>query len=386
MLASDRWAILAARRARRYAVLLAVIVTAMYPAVPSAAAASAQPSDFGYRSATHTAGAIAANHPTQSDFALAAVPSQSLSGVITDGSGHHWPLYAEITIDGYPGGGIYSNPYTGHYSVRLPQNHTYTLHVAPRLPGYQKPVLHVRLGTADLTRNIAVPVDASACDAHGYTVRDTGTVEQFTGWTGTTPRDGWRNVDYAGDGQVWSFGNPGHRRPPPGSDGDFAIIDSDHYGSGNTQNTSLISPTFDLSRLASPEVGFDTNYREISGQSAEVDVSTNGGSTWTNVWHQDTTSVTRHVDIPLSMAAHRANVKVRFHFTGAFGWWWSLDNVFIGVRSCLPTSGGLVAGVAVDANTHTGLVGATVRSVARPSEFAITRATPDDPNVPDGLY
>jgi N-acetylneuraminic acid mutarotase len=340
---------------------------------------------FGYRSVVHTGLAVTRNDATRTNFALVSAPSKTLSGVITDGSGHHWPLYAKLTIDGFPGGAIYSDPYTGHYRVQLPQNRTYTLHVTPQLPGYQRPVVHVRIDSADVNRNLAVSVNASSCDAPGYSVLNDGIVEQFTGWTGTTPQDGWRNVDREGNGQIWSFDDPGSR-PPPGGDSDFAIIDSDNYGPGNTQDTSLLSPTFDLSTVATPEVGFDTEYRGISAQTADVDVSVDNGSTWTNVWHRDTESVTGHVDVSLPMTAHRAGVKVRFHFTGSFGWWWSVDNVFIGTRSCVPTTGGLLAGVVTDANTHTGLVGARVSSVARPNQFGITTATPNDANLPDGFY
>ena len=43
------------------------------------------------------------------------------SGTVTDGSGHGWPLYATITVDGVPGGPVFTDPYTGHYSLTLPQ-------------------------------------------------------------------------------------------------------------------------------------------------------------------------------------------------------------------------------------------------------------------------
>ena len=36
------------------------------------------------------------------DFALTRCPAQTVSGKVTDGSGHGWPLYAKITADGVP--------------------------------------------------------------------------------------------------------------------------------------------------------------------------------------------------------------------------------------------------------------------------------------------
>ena len=52
-----------------------------------------------------------------------------------------------------PGGAIYTNPYTGHYSVSLPQGNTYTLTVDPGVPRVQRgDGLSVHIGTADKTK------------------------------------------------------------------------------------------------------------------------------------------------------------------------------------------------------------------------------------------
>ena len=229
-------------------------------------------------------------------------------------------------------------------------------------------------------------VDPSTCTAKGYAYHYDGTSEAFTGWTGSTPQDGWTVTDAAGNGQTWSFDNPGNRTPPPGSDGDFAIIDSDHFGSGNSQDSSLVSPVVDLSAQTSPELGFDTDYNGISGQVADVDLSTDGGTTWTNVWEQTTSDVNGHVSLPLPAAAGQAAVQVRFHFTATWGWWWIVDNAFLGTRTCEANGGGLVAGIVRDGNTHQPLNGAKVASDAHPDEFGVSAATPDDPAVPDGFY
>ena len=343
-------------------------------------------SSFGYRSKSTSGVTVTEGNTTTADFALRSVPSVTVSGVVSDGSGHRWPLYAKITIDGYPNGAIWTDPYTGRYSVSLPEHHRWTLHVTPTMPGYQPATVNVPVVDQDVTRDVKVHVDATTCSTPGYAYHYQGAVEQFTGWTDSTPQDGWSVVDNAGNGQVWEFDNPGSRTPPPGGDSDFAIIDSDHYGSGNSQDSSLVSPVIDLSSQSSPEIGFDTEYREIGGQTADVDLSTDGGTTWTNVWHQDTNSVAGHVDVPVPQAAGQSDVQVRFHFTASWGWWWSLDNVFIGTRSCRPVAGGLVAGVVRDHNTHHGLVGAKVTSASDPSVGSTTIATPDDPNLPDGFY
>ena len=52
-------------------------------------------------------------------FALTPVPSHTVSGTVTDGSGQGWPIYAKITVQGTPAS-TYSDPYTGRYSLSLP--------------------------------------------------------------------------------------------------------------------------------------------------------------------------------------------------------------------------------------------------------------------------
>ena len=56
---------------------------------------------------------IAAGATTTLDFALDPLPSTVVTGTVTDGSGHGWPLYARIDIDGYPGGPVFTDPMTG---------------------------------------------------------------------------------------------------------------------------------------------------------------------------------------------------------------------------------------------------------------------------------
>jgi N-acetylneuraminic acid mutarotase len=340
---------------------------------------------FGYRSKTATGVQVNDGQSTTANFALAAVPSHNLSGTLADGSGHAWPLYAKITIDGYPNGAVYTDPYTGHYSVDLPQGFTANMHVEPVLPGYVALDKSVRIGTADRVVNLRAVVDQSTCVTPGYAYRYDGSSEAFAGWTDTTTQDSWTNVDNNGSGEVWQFDNPGNRAVPPGGDADFAILDSDHYGVGHSQNASLVSPVIDLSGQTTPEIGFDSTYRGFSNSTADVDLSLDGGQTWSNVWHQTTASPTGHVDVQIPQAAGQSNVQVRFHYSGTFAWWWEIDNVFIGNRACVAAQhGGLVAGIVHDNNTGNPINGAKVANTG--GDFGISAATPDDPNLSDGFY
>lgn len=343
---------------------------------------SATATAFGYAAKTVTGVNVTDGGTVTENFALSSVPRVTLSGTVTDGTSHHWPLYAAITPEGVPGGAVYTDPFTGHYSVSLPSGTTYQLRVSASYPGYQAVTRSVTLGSSNLTRDIAVPVDAQACFAPGYAIGTTGATQTFDGTSAPT---GWTVADNTAAGG-WQFTDPNGRGNLTGGSGGFAIVDSDFLGSGNTEDTFLTSPVSDFTGITSPDLSFDTDYHALQSV-ADVDVTVDGGSTWTNVWEHasDDFRGPAHVDIPLPQAANQASVQVRFHYTGTWAWWWEIDNVFLGSRTCDPVAGGLVAGLVTDGNTNSGVVGATVTSAGN-SLSTTTTATPQDPNLGDGFY
>ena len=341
---------------------------------------------YGYKSATTTGLQVSDGQTTAASLALARVPSRTLSGTVTDGSGHGWPLYARITIDGVPNGPVYTDPYTGKYSVSLPQG-SYAMHVnTMTMPGYSPATVQADLGAADTTLDIKLDADLATCLAPGYSYD--GTTEQFTDWAGTTARNGWTNVDNVGAGAVWQFDNPMTQDAPVGGDADFAAVEPGANPFETHQDTSLISPVLDLSGQTAPEVGFDTLYQAFAGQTADVDLSVDGGQTWATVWHQDSENVSSHVDVPLAQAAGQASVRLRFHLAGtsensnSLGW--AVDNVFVGSRTCTARPGGIVTGQVTDDNTGDPVNGATVTDGLGSS--SVSTATPDDAGVADGFY
>ena len=329
---------------------------------------------YAYNADTSNAVSVTQGVTTTKNLALTPQPTVRISGKVVDGSGHGWPLYAEITASGIPGA-IYTNPYTGRYALSVLPSQAYTLRFTPVPQGYQAVTRKITVNTSNMRKNIAIPVDiATGCTAPGY--QTAGTSEQFTGWTNSTPQDGWTVTDNNGSGETWAFGSdPTGEGEPPGSDGQFAIADSNYYWQ-KPMDTSLISPVENLSGVASPSIVFDTYFwsDQSSSQSAEIDLSLDGGSTWSTVWPQSMRTVDGPVSIPIPQAAGQSDVQVRFTYTGNF-YWWSLDNVFIG--DCTPTPGGLVAGTVTDANTGQGVAGATVTSASAPAETATTADTPE---------
>jgi N-acetylneuraminic acid mutarotase len=242
------------------------------------------------------------------------------------------------------------------------------------------------VGGSDVTHNVAVPIQPS-CTAPGYQF-NFGTPVLNEPFNGSTIPAGWTVVDNQGNGHVWRINDPEGVGNRTGGSGNFADINSDFYGPSDHQDTSLVSPVVDLTSVATPVLKFHNDYFGYPGQTGDVDLSTDGGTTWSNIWHHGSESVfgpdLETVAIP--QAGGHSTVQVRFHFIASFGFWWEVDDVTMQNRSCDPIPGGLVVGNVSDFNTGTGLNGATVTSTDKPAEKAVTRATPEDPNNPDGYY
>ncbi len=343
-------------------------------------------SAFGYIGQT-VAATITNNTTTTKDFALQAAPSVNVGGAVTDGSGHGWPLYARVSVEG-PGGVLdYTNPVNGRYTFSVPSNATYTIKVEPQYPGYQTVTQQVVVGSGNKTQNVAVPVNTNACTtAPGYVYGSDGEFETFD--AAVAPA-GWTVVDNLGNGQVWKFDDPGGRNNLTGGTGGFAVIDSDEYGGAGRQDTSLVSPVVDLTTVAAPVIRFNQDYNNNGPDRADVDLSIDGGATWTTVLQQAVdTRGPRQTEIAIPQAAGQSQVQVRFHYYNAqFEWWWEVDNVLIGSEvRCDPVNGGLVVGHVRDANTNAGVNGATVTSGDKPAEKATSAATPDDTGLADGFY
>jgi len=338
---------------------------------------------YGYHDGTATVTVPDGGSVTQ-DFALVPAPMVTVSGKVTDGSGHGWPVYARIDVPGRDP--VFTDPFTGAYALTLPGNATHALTTSAKIPGYQTTTTSVTLGGEAKTVNLAVPVAAN-CTAPGYAVSfsDPILTEPFD--TTDTPA-GWTVVNHQGVNAVWAFDDPGHRGNLTGGTGGFAIMDSDAAGSGKTEDTSLVTPVLNLSGTNLPYLRFNNDFRAFSTSFGDVDVSTDGGATWTTVLHQQSTAARgpRLEQLALPSLAGAATAQIRFHYKGTWAWWWEVDNVELVDRGCSPTAGGLLTGFVTDANTSAGLIGAKVASDEVPAETGTTVGTPDDPAAGDGYY
>ncbi|MFE3263675.1 carboxypeptidase regulatory-like domain-containing protein [Streptomyces sp. NPDC059215] len=314
---------------------------------------------FGYAAGKVVGVRVADGDALTENVALKKVPTRTLSGHVTDGSGHGWPLYAKITVDGVPGGDVWTDPSTGEYAVKLPQGHTYSLNVAPAYPGYQPAGASVPVGDSDTVKDIKVPVDLWAGTAPGYEYKARADSQKFS--AGTTP-PGWSVLNAEGSKGGWAFDDAGSLGNDTGGTGGFAAVDSHLYGPIPNVDSSLISPAYDLSKVDQPELTFRTTYRGYT--LAEAEVSTDGGAQWTQVWQAVVDVTGERIDVPLTDYAHISGVQVRFHFVDTAGLSWKIDDVAVGQRYASPRPGGLVVGGVSDANTSRALVGAALQSTA----------------------
>lgn len=141
----------------------------------------------------------------------------------------------------------------------------------------------------------------------------------------------WSTVSLNSTNQVWQFGTiTGYLTSNPNLDGNYAFINSDAFGSGNSQNTDLRSPVFDFSNYTSITLSFNHYYRHISNGSATLSYSTDGGSTWNEI--QTWTASTANPAVFNQMipgVAEQSNVVFRWNFQGTYGWYWAIDDVTI---------------------------------------------------------
>ena len=340
-------------------------------------------SAFGYESFTQSV-TIETDETTTVNAALDAAESATVSGVVTDGSGYGFPLYARIAVNGTPEA-TYSDPETGEYSLDIPSGAAYTLSVQAQYPGYTTPSREVTV-SGDTTEDFAVPVDAASCIAPGYEITTDGIWETFDG---TTVPEGWsvRNNHDTSE-NVWRFDNYGNRGNLTGGEGGFAIANSDAYGSGTQTDTTLVSPSVDMSDFDAPSVTFNSDYYHLGASSGTVELSIDGGETWEDVQTWTTSQRgPREVTVELPDAAGESDVRVGFTYHApGWHWWWQVDNVQVGARYCVPAGdGGYVVGNVYD-NTDEGILGATVTNLDAPEESAVTTATPADDNLDDGFY
>ncbi|HET7376390.1 MAG TPA: carboxypeptidase regulatory-like domain-containing protein, partial [Anaerolineae bacterium] len=309
---------------------------------------------YGYLPATLNGILITSTVMTTQNIMLTPAPLHVVSGTIRDATAG-WPLYARLQISGNPIdppgplNDVWTDPVSGFYSISLAEGISYTFKATAWVTGYLPTNSTIKL-TKDATQNISVSADPATCLAPGYQYTRTGLVQNFETW----PPAGWSIVDnIPGPSLVWDLDSVYTDTNYTGGSGHAADVNSDH-NNGTPYDTELRSPIINLAILPPMQLRYKLNYQDFSlGKDAfDVDISTNSGSSWTNLRHF-TSNRGSHYSLPgatdaINLAAYASQTNVilrwRYYSLEAMPWDWYAQIDEVNLVSCTPQAGGLVVG------------------------------------------
>ena len=113
----------------------------------------------------------------------------------------------------------------------------------------------------------------------------------------------------------------------------FSNSDASGPSGSNRTITILESPSFSMVGFTSANLSFYHYLRYVGGNTAIVQSSTNGGSSWTtlNAYYgsQGASSNFVNSNINISSLIGNPNVKLRFYYDATWDWGWAIDNIKI---------------------------------------------------------
>ncbi|NOQ26760.1 MAG: S8 family serine peptidase [Bacteroidales bacterium] len=146
----------------------------------------------------------------------------------------------------------------------------------------------------------------------------------------------WDIFDNDGSGQVWQFGTISG---VTFGTGNYAYLDSDGYGLTNSQNSDLVTHTFDFSDFVDVNLSFTHYYKHVTSKSsATVSYSLNNGASWIEIqqWTASTSNPD-YFDQIMNDLDGQSEVKFKFNYIGQFSWYWLIDDFNVsGTRTCTP--------------------------------------------------
>ncbi|MBP7228611.1 MAG: hypothetical protein KA988_05820, partial [Longilinea sp.] len=322
----------------------------------------------------------------------------TLTGFVRDGSGQGYPLYAQISVSGPTTQVVYSDPFTGAYTIpNLDSSQTYTLTVQPVvLGGYQPLTDTLTPVPGQNTRDYNLLINASACSAPGY--------QRMTVWSNDFEAD---NGGFGASGQnsSWGWGTP--TSGPNAAHSGSKVWATKLNGNYNNDESSYLTrnTALDLSGRQGLRISWwqwlqtydDFDY-------VILQISRDNGASWTNVYGSEyswgtTTKGTVYGDVDLTWTEHALNldssyavpqVKLRLRFKSDWNLFgtakpgWYVDD--FAISDCRPISGGLVAGYSLNANNNAPLNAVAIQHDVPGGASTLSVPTPNDPLVADGFY
>ncbi|MGE5235858.1 MAG: choice-of-anchor J domain-containing protein, partial [Acidobacteriota bacterium] len=290
---------------------------------------------------------------------------------------------------------IYTDPFTGYYSIQLDNGYNYTFTVNAVTPGYVGQSRPVSVTGADQSQNFVLSPVVPDCTVPGYVPPELPPPDVAQNFDGVTPPaipGGWANYSFSG-GANW-YTNAGTHFPsgyPAATPPNLAYFNSWSVFSGNAL-LYMTSPV-DFSTASSPELVFslfhDTGYSG-SDDNVQVMYSTDGNTFYSigPIYHRYNGSTGwQQIALPLTSLAGQSTIYLAFYGTSYYGNDVHIDSIEVYENFAVPCgtiAGGLVAGFVTDSNTTDPLVGAMVANDIGGSTHTV--ATPSDPNINDGYY
>lgn len=370
------------------------------PALP-AGTYSASAAKYGYNTATASP-VVAAGATTTQNFSLTMATTVRLEGYVTDGTAHVYGLYARLSVTAgglFPGTlTTFTDPLTGYYKIDLVPavpGFPYTLVYESVYPGYNSRTFTPVALAANTVLNVPLQAQIGVCTGTpGYQKSlvtplitenfDTTAVTGIPiGWfaTSSSPSYPWEVQDSS-----WSWWGTAPYSAPH-----YLYFDSWLAPAGTTAR--MFTPPIDLTGKAA-SVSFylyQEDFLAGSPDYVQVQVSTDGGTTWQNVgqpvprgvagitdgWYLNTVGVDGFTGSP-------ANVQIAIQAISSYGNEILLDNLTVSTHVCSGIQGAMVVGNVYDANTGAALNEAIVSHDLGGSTY--TFPTTEDPAQDDGFY
>ncbi|MEI7726449.1 MAG: YCF48-related protein [Bacteroidota bacterium] len=152
----------------------------------------------------------------------------------------------------------------------------------------------------------------------------------YEGFANATIPNCWSQTDIQGYGQRWQFGViPGSPyNPGPALTGNYAYLNSDGYGNGNTQDVTLVSPVFDLSSYSTVVLGFNHYFRGFPGSNGTLFYSINNGS-WNGIANFEYTTNPEPFSRSIPEVAGQSQVRFGWNYFGTYGYYWAIDDITV---------------------------------------------------------
>lgn len=163
------------------------------------------------------------------------------------------------------------------------------------------------------------------------TICESGTLPFTESFTGLIIPNCWTQIDHQGNGQIWLFGFLANQTPLPSMSGTYAYLNSNQYGTGNSQNADLVSPSLDLTAFSSVRLQFKNYFKYYPGTSGTLSYSIDNGTSWVQIQQFTSTSLTNPAlfNQVIDAVSGKAGVMFKWNYTGTYGYSWSIDNVSV---------------------------------------------------------